>query len=60
MQTADKLIEVLLFVALGIGFYWWQMRQIRMDRRKAAEQAAQQARGEAPPSRESTPGGPQA
>lgn len=60
MQTADKLIEALLFVALGIGFYWWQMRQIRTDRRKAAEQAAQQAREEASPSRESTPGGPQA
>jgi hypothetical protein len=58
MQTADKLIEALLFVALGVAFYWWQMRQIRMDRRKAAEQAAQHVREEAPPSRDSRPDEP--
>jgi uncharacterized protein HemX len=62
MQTADKLIEALLFVALGVAFYWWQMRQIRIDRSKAAEQAAEQAaqhaREAAPPSRESRPDEP--
>jgi len=62
MQTADKLIEALLFVVLGVAFYWWQMRQIRMDRSKAAqqaaEQAAQHAREGALPSRESRPDEP--
>lgn len=58
METADKLIEALLFVVLGIAFYWWQMRQIRTDRRKAAEQAEQRAREEALPSRESASGEP--
>ena len=58
METADKLIEALLFVVLGVAFYWWQMRQIRTDRRKAAEQAAQHAREGALPPRESRPDEP--
>jgi hypothetical protein len=36
MDTAYKLLEALLFAVLGGLFYWWQMRQIRRDRSRAA------------------------
>lgn len=42
MDTVHKLFEALLFVVLGVLFYVWQMRQIRNDRRKAAEQSARE------------------
>lgn len=40
MDTVHKLFEALLFAVLGVLFYVWQMRQIRTDQRKAAEQSA--------------------
>jgi hypothetical protein len=40
-----KLLEGLLLLALVLGFAWWQLRGIRIDREAAA--ARQQAESEA-------------
>ncbi len=44
-----KLVEVLILVLAGLGFYVWQMRQLKRDRAQtAAEEAARRQAVEAP------------
>ena len=50
-----KLVEVLILVLAGLGFYVWQMRQLKRDRAQtAAEDAARRQAVE--PSQDATQG----
>ncbi len=50
-----KLVEVLILVLAGLGFYVWQMRQLKRDRAQtAAEDAARRQAFE--PSQDATQG----
>lgn len=45
-----KLVEVLVLVVAGVGFAWWQLRDVRQ-----AQEASRQAREQAPPDRPASP-----
>ena len=53
-----KLVEVLILVLAGLGFYVWQMRQLKRDRAQTAAEDAARRQAVEPPHHDATQGEP--